>query len=129
MLTQTEIERERHDARLKGRCDQASLLADARERAYKKGLYVGEIMGYIRGCQEYLNLSLNSLDELEKLSLRELIQLKEKLWRWVFPSPVEADEPILMLAVNQPAATSRIAPSILSSVSRTSASVIAAQKP
>jgi hypothetical protein len=100
VLTPSEIERERYEASLKGMRDQSCFLSAAREQAFKEGVIIGELMGRIQGCQTYLNLPVTPREELEQLPLSELIRLKEKLQQWVFPPPVEADQPIAVSAAD-----------------------------
>jgi predicted transposase/invertase (TIGR01784 family) len=64
MLTQSEIERERYQARLKFQRDQSSNLKVAREE--------GAVLGRIQLCQELLNLPITPHEELLALSLAEL---------------------------------------------------------
>jgi hypothetical protein len=108
MLSQSAIERERYEARLKGMRDQACLLIGARERAwkegweqgYKEGLIIGQVMGRIFAYQTHLRLLVTPAKELEKLSLQELTRLMIELERQLFPPPVEADQPIVVSAAD-----------------------------
>jgi len=83
MMTQSELERERYEARLKGMRDQSASLHGAMEEGIKKGLNKGELIGRIRQCQELLNQLIESTDDLATLSIEELTrkleQLKEQL--------------------------------------------------
>jgi predicted transposase/invertase (TIGR01784 family) len=75
VLTQSEIERERYEARLKGMRDQSASLFGERQEGRKEG----ELMGRIRLCQKMLKLPLQSMEELATLSFEQLTQKVEQL--------------------------------------------------
>ncbi len=68
MLTQSDLERERYQARLKAQRDQFSYLKIARE----EGVEQGKTIGRIHLCQELLKLPLTPPEELLALPLAEL---------------------------------------------------------
>jgi len=79
MLTQSELERERYQARLKFQRDQYSYLKDAREEGLEQGREQGEILGIIHGYQRVLKVPLTPREELLALSLPELRTKAEAL--------------------------------------------------
>jgi predicted transposase/invertase (TIGR01784 family) len=90
VLTQSDIERERYEARLKGLRDQSASLFGAMEEGRKEGreegLDVGELIGRIRFCQRLLKQRQETRDELASLSLEELTRLAEGLEKQVLPT-------------------------------------------
>ena len=76
MLTQSDLERERYESRLKAQRDQFSFLKAAREEAMKEGRQEGrqegQAVGRIHICQQLLKLPLTPGEELLALPLAEL---------------------------------------------------------
>ena len=77
MMTQSELERERYEARLKGMRDQSSSRFGERE--------MGKLMGEIRVCQLLLKQPQTPEEELEKLSLDDLSRLADQLRKQALP--------------------------------------------
>jgi predicted transposase/invertase (TIGR01784 family) len=72
MLTQSDLERERYESRLKAQRDHYSFLKYAREEGLREGREEGEILGRIHLCQRLLKAPLTPREELLVLSLDEL---------------------------------------------------------
>jgi predicted transposase/invertase (TIGR01784 family) len=81
MLTQSEIEREKYQARLKFQRDQSSFLKDAREEGLEKGLEKGQVLGRIQAYQRMLKATVTPQVELLVLSLEELRAKAEAMER------------------------------------------------
>jgi hypothetical protein len=78
VLTQSEIERERYEARLKGLRDQSASLIGAKEEGRKEGHKEGALMGRIQACQNFLKQPQTPIEELETRSREELeLQFKQ----------------------------------------------------
>lgn len=75
MLTQTDIERERYEARLKTQLD----LNSWERNALRRGEEIGEQIGTIRLCEDILHLPPTSKEQLLSLSLEDLTRLAEDL--------------------------------------------------
>ena len=69
MMTQSELERDRYEARLKFQRDQFSFVKDA----LAEGLEKGEVLGRIHLCQRMLKVPLTPRAELLALPLAELL--------------------------------------------------------
>ena len=74
MLTQNEQERERYEARLKGRRDESSYQADLARVEMR-----GELIGSIRAYQKALNEPQSPKEELMAMSPEELLRLADQL--------------------------------------------------
>ncbi len=72
MLTQSDLERERYEARLKAERDRFSFLKAAKEQGMAEGRVQGELVGRIHLCQRFLRLPIISAGELLALPLAEL---------------------------------------------------------
>jgi flagellar biosynthesis/type III secretory pathway protein FliH len=95
MLTQTEIERERYEARRKAQLDYNSGLKAARmegeaeglakgnaeglAKGNAEGLAKGERIGVIRHCERFLHRLETPTEQLQLLSLEELTRLADDL--------------------------------------------------
>jgi predicted transposase/invertase (TIGR01784 family) len=86
MLTQSDPERERYEARLKGLRDLSVSLAGERQEGRKEGIDVGELIGRIRLAQKMLKQPEMRREELVKLSQEELARLVEHLEKQLFPA-------------------------------------------
>jgi predicted transposase/invertase (TIGR01784 family) len=81
VLSQTDLERERYEARMKGRRDEASYQAEM-ARIEDRGILIGRI----QDRQEMQGQTPTAQEELKKLSLEELSRLFEQLRKNV-PAP------------------------------------------
>ncbi len=76
VLTQTEIERERYEARRKAQLDHNSLLFEAREEGLEQGLEQGlergEKIGTIHFCEQFLSRPQTPTEQLASLPLARL---------------------------------------------------------
>jgi hypothetical protein len=90
MLTQTEIERERYEARLKGMHDQSCLLFGARQ--------IGKFIGRIHICQLLLKEPQTAEEELEQLAPGELSRRADQLLQKVLTLAPESEQPIVVPA-------------------------------
>jgi predicted transposase/invertase (TIGR01784 family) len=88
MMTQSELERERYEARLKFQRDQYSYVRDARE----EGLEKGEIMGRIHAYQSVMKLANTPRDELLALAVEELRAKAEALEKQLATLTLRKDE-------------------------------------
>jgi predicted transposase/invertase (TIGR01784 family) len=83
MLSQTDIERERYEARRKAQLDYNSGLKGARlegeAEGLAKGLARGNKIGAIQFCERLLQQPQTPTDQLQSLSLDELTKLAEDL--------------------------------------------------
>ena len=79
MLSQTDIERERYEARRKAQLDYNSGLKGARLEGEAEGLAKGNKIGAIQVCERLLQRSQTSTDQLQSLSLDELTNLADDL--------------------------------------------------
>jgi predicted transposase/invertase (TIGR01784 family) len=79
MLTQTELERERYEARRKAQLDENTLAKVARQ----EGTKVGEKIGVIHTCERFLNQPESPTDELSSQTLDELTRLADDLLKRV----------------------------------------------
>ena len=86
MVTQTELERERYEARRKAQMDFASGLEEARLDGLEKGRIEGEKIGIIHVCERMLNRPETPTEQLAQLSLEELSRLTEDLQEHVLKS-------------------------------------------
>jgi predicted transposase/invertase (TIGR01784 family) len=71
MLSQTDVERERYEARLKAQLDQNSLIRGARLE--------GRLIGRIQLCEQLLQRPETPTEELAALSLEELTRRAEEV--------------------------------------------------
>jgi predicted transposase/invertase (TIGR01784 family) len=78
MLTQSELERERYEARLKLQRDIYTSTAVARDEGLAEGLAKGEVKR-VHFCQRLLQRALTPTEQLLQLSLDELSRLAEQL--------------------------------------------------
>jgi predicted transposase/invertase (TIGR01784 family) len=78
MLSQTDIERERYEARRKAQLDYNSGLKGARLEGEAEGLAKGKI-GVIQFCERLLGLTETATERLQSLSLEELTKLADDL--------------------------------------------------
>jgi hypothetical protein len=78
MLTQTDIERERYEARRKAQLDHNSDIKAARLEGEAEGLAKGKI-SEIRLCERLLRRSETPSEQLQRLSLEELTRLVDDL--------------------------------------------------
>lgn len=81
MLTQSEIERERYESRLKAQRDRESDLQEMREaRAARDSARAeGEKIGVIRLCENLLKKPQTPAEQLACLSLEELTRMADEL--------------------------------------------------
>ncbi len=86
MVTQTELERERYEARRKAQMDFASGMEEARLDGLEKGRIEGEKIGIIHVCERMLNRPETPTEQLAQLSLEELSRLTEDLQEHVLKS-------------------------------------------
>jgi hypothetical protein len=80
MLTQTDQERERYEARRKAQLDHNSSLKAAR----MEGREEGEKIGNIHFCERWLNRPITPTEELARLTFEELTRLLDQLQAAVF---------------------------------------------
>lgn len=87
VLTQSEIERHRYESRLMGMMDMATLLGELEDakRERDTAWSAGSLAGQIRFCQQMLQQSVSTKEELEKLPLDELQRLADELAKQVSP--------------------------------------------
>src|SRR2546423_8269171 len=79
MLTQTDLERERYEARRKAQLDQNTLVKVARLEGREEGRTEGEHIGVIHLCEHLLKRPETPAEKLGALSLDELAHLAEEL--------------------------------------------------
>jgi predicted transposase/invertase (TIGR01784 family) len=83
MMSQSRLERERYEARLKGQRDYATALAEARREGQAEGRAEGQreglIIGQLHLCQQLLGQPLTPVESLRGLPLAELEQQVERL--------------------------------------------------
>ena len=83
MLTQTDLERERYEARRKAQLDQNTLVKvarlEGRTEGRAEGLTEGEHIGVIHLCERLLKRPETPAEKLASLSLEELARLAEEL--------------------------------------------------
>jgi predicted transposase/invertase (TIGR01784 family) len=72
IMSQSELEWERYQSRLKFQRDQNMYLKDATDKGLKQGLEQGEILGQIHAYQRLLKLPMSPREELLALPLDEL---------------------------------------------------------
>ena len=76
MLAQSDLERERYEARLKDLRDRISFVEDARreglEQGLEQGLERGKLLGRIQGYEQVLKQRPSSTEDLAALPLDEL---------------------------------------------------------
>jgi predicted transposase/invertase (TIGR01784 family) len=77
MLTQSDLERERYEARRKAQMDQNTLLKVARMEGLEEGLERGRLIGAIQFCERMLRRPETPKDRLSALSLDDLARLAE----------------------------------------------------
>ena len=78
MLTQTDIDRERYEARQKALHDHNSLMGYVSEQR-ELGEMIGEMIGTIRTCERWLQRPQTPKEQLLALSLEDLTRLAEDL--------------------------------------------------
>jgi predicted transposase/invertase (TIGR01784 family) len=81
VMSQTDTERERYEARLKAIRDMNSRLAGERQEGRKEGREEGKLIGQIRICQLLLKQPQTPEEALEKLSLEDLTRLADEWQR------------------------------------------------
>jgi predicted transposase/invertase (TIGR01784 family) len=81
VLTQSDRERERYEARRKFQRDQYTLLAEARDQGLEQGRAQGELIGRIHAYQRLGKRPLTPREELLAAPLPELARLAEELER------------------------------------------------
>jgi hypothetical protein len=79
MLTQTDLERERYEARRKAQLDQNTLVKVARLEGREEGRTQGEQIGVIHLCERLLNCPETPTERLAALSLEQLARLADEL--------------------------------------------------
>jgi hypothetical protein len=79
MLTQSELEREKYEARLKYQRDEAARLHDATERGEQRGEQRGELMGRVQSYEEFLKLEPTPKATLREMPLAQLQELVDRL--------------------------------------------------
>jgi predicted transposase/invertase (TIGR01784 family) len=79
MIAQSDIERERYEARRKAQMDYDTGMEEARMQGEATGLAKGMKIGVIQYCEGLLQFSTTSREHLEKLSLEELTRLADEL--------------------------------------------------
>lgn len=89
MVTQSDLERERYEARLKMQRDISTALADARDEGLEQGRKEGEVVGQIRAFERLLRRAQTPAEHLLALPLAELERLAQHLEAEVtrLPSP------------------------------------------
>ena len=87
MLTQTDLERERYEARRKAQLDHTSMMNAARREGFEKGVEKGgeaarydEKIDRIQSYEKLLNRTVTSTDQLAARSLEELTELATNLF-------------------------------------------------
>jgi hypothetical protein len=87
MLTQSDLERERYEARLKYRRDQNAMLHDAEltgeERGEKRGQERGVLMGTVNLSERILKLEPTSQESLLAMPVERLRELAARLEKQV----------------------------------------------
>jgi uncharacterized protein with von Willebrand factor type A (vWA) domain len=78
MLTQTDLERERYEARRKAQLDENTLVGFAHREGLEKGEKIG-IVWAIHRCERSLKRPETPMEELTALSLEDLTRLAEEL--------------------------------------------------
>jgi predicted transposase/invertase (TIGR01784 family) len=86
MLTQSDLERERYEARVKWQRDEKSRLTSALEVGRQEGRIEGRVEGRIYLCQRRLGKALTPAEELAAKTPEELEQLALALERELFGS-------------------------------------------
>jgi hypothetical protein len=81
MVTQSDLERERYEARLKFQRDMNSRLRDSREDGEKAGLERGVLIGRVQAYEGLLKQGPTPPEPLRGLSLEELVELADRLER------------------------------------------------
>ena len=79
MLTQTDIERERYESRIKAQRNQNGAMTYARVQGEQMGKEIGEKIGIIRTCEMLLQRPQTPREQLLTLPLEELTRLAEEL--------------------------------------------------
>src|SRR5438128_2157536 len=79
MLTQTDVERERYEARRKAQLDYNTGLKEAREEGRAEGRAEGEKIGIIHAFERLLNRLETPSEELARLSPDDLARLADEL--------------------------------------------------
>jgi predicted transposase/invertase (TIGR01784 family) len=79
MLSQTDLERERYEARRKGQLDYVSGLKAARMEGEAEGEARGEAKGLIRFCEQLLRRPVTPPEHLQALTLEQLTALAAEL--------------------------------------------------
>lgn len=79
MLNQTDIERERYEARRKAQLDHDSAVNYARREGETAGRMTGEIIGAIHTCELLLGRPQTPGEQLRLLSIGQLKQLAQEL--------------------------------------------------
>jgi hypothetical protein len=75
MLTQSDLEREKYEARLKYQRDEAARLHDATELGEERG----ELMGRVQSYEEFLKLEPTPRATLREMPLAQLHELANRL--------------------------------------------------
>jgi predicted transposase/invertase (TIGR01784 family) len=79
MLTQSELEREKYEARLKYQRDELSRLHEARQEGRQLGAQLGELIGRVQSYEEFLKVEPTPRETLWAMTLEQLQQLLEQL--------------------------------------------------
>jgi predicted transposase/invertase (TIGR01784 family) len=79
MLTQTDLERERYEARRKAQLDENTLVKVARLEGQQEGRTQGEQIGAIHLCERLLNRPETPTERLAALSFEQLARLAAEL--------------------------------------------------
>ena len=79
MLTQTDLERERYEARRKAQLDYNTGLKVARMEGQEEGRIQGEKIGIIHTFERLLNRPQTPVDQLTPLALEDLSRLADEL--------------------------------------------------
>jgi hypothetical protein len=79
VLAQTDLERERYEARRKAQLDYNTGLKVARMEGWEEGRSHGEKIGRINLCERLLDRPETSAEQLGRLTLEELSRLLEQL--------------------------------------------------
>jgi hypothetical protein len=81
MVPQSDLERERYEARLKFQRDMNARLRDAREDGLERGEQRGVLIGRVQAYERLLQQGPTPPEALRGLSLEELVELADRLER------------------------------------------------
>ena len=79
MVTQSDLEREKYEARLKYQRDAEGLLRDATRVGEERGVEKGVLIGHVQLAEKLLKQELTPQATLRKMTLEQLHQLADRL--------------------------------------------------